>query len=66
MTGWSGASVPPASMASASPRWMARKASPMAWAPAAQAVVGEAMGPRAPVRMETQPAAMLGRNAGRA
>ena len=32
------ASVPPAVMASASPRWMMRKASPMEWALEVQAV----------------------------
>ena len=38
--GWISESVPPASMTSASPRWIARKASPTAWVLAAQAVVG--------------------------
>ena len=59
-------SVPPASITSASPRWIARKASPTAWLLAAQAVVGLKIGPRAPVRMDTHPAAMLGRLPGSA
>ena len=58
------ASVPPAIMTSASFRAMKRDASPMACAPAAHAVVAHAIGPRAPVRMETQPAAMFGRKPG--
>ena len=58
------ASAPPAIMTSASPRSMIREASPMACAPAAQAVVAHAIGPRAPTRIDTQPAAMLGKKPG--
>ncbi len=47
------ASVPPAIMASASPRWMMRKASPMEWALVVQAVAVASLGPRAPYLMET-------------
>ena len=65
-TGWMSESVPPASITSASPRWIARKASPTAWLLAAQAVVGLKIGPRAPERMDTHPAAMLGRLPGSA
>ncbi len=39
------ASVPPASMISASPLWMIRKASPMALAPVEQAMQGADIGP---------------------
>ena len=39
------ASVPPAIMASASPRWMMRKASPMEWAEEVQAVAVASFGP---------------------
>jgi len=53
------ASVPPAIMASASPRSMMRKASPMEWAEEAHAVAVASLGPRAPKRMETWPAARL-------
>ena len=53
------ASVPPAIMASASPRWMMRKASPMEWAVEVQAVAVASLGPRAPYLMETWPAARL-------
>src|SRR6266436_2346112 len=35
------ASAPPAIITSASPRWMIRKASPMAWLPVAQAVAAD-------------------------
>ena len=42
------ASVPPAIMASASPAWISRKASPTACSPVVQAVAGEVLGPRAP------------------
>ena len=44
----SGASAPPASMASARPSRMAKSAAPMASAPAAQAVHGADDGPRRP------------------
>ncbi len=53
------ASEPPAIIASASPRWMRRKASPTAWAPLAHAVAVAELGPLAPVRIETQPEARL-------
>ncbi len=43
---------------------MHRKAVPMALVPAAQAVTVQLMGPLAPYRMETCPAARLGRTAG--
>ncbi len=42
------ASLPPAIMASASPYWIRRKASPTAWRPVVQAVAGAELGPRAP------------------
>ena len=53
------ASLPPAIMASASPRWMRRNESPTAWAPDVQAVQVAEFGPLAPVRIETQPEARL-------
>ena len=53
------ASAPPAIMTSASPRWMILKLSPMAWAPVAQAVALAMLGPLAPKRMLTCPAARL-------
>src|SRR3990170_4724941 len=49
------ASVPPAIIASASPRWMMRMASPMALPPVAQAVTTLLFGPFAPVMIETTP-----------
>ena len=52
-------SVPPAIMASASPRWMVRKASPMACAELVQAVAVASLGPLAPYLMLTWPAARL-------
>ena len=42
------ASVPPATMTSASPSWMSRVASPMACAPVEQAVTTEWFGPLKP------------------
>ena len=48
-------SVPPAIMASASPRWIHLKASPMEWVPVAQAVTTLMFGPLAPKRMEIIP-----------
>jgi hypothetical protein len=42
------ASLPPAIIASASPFWIRRKASPTAWRPVVQAVAGAEFGPRAP------------------
>ena len=53
------ASVPPQIMASASPRLMISKESPMLWLPVAQAVQAARLGPLAPKRMETWPAARL-------
>ena len=47
------ASVPPQIMASASPRWISRKESPMEWALVVQAVAVAEFGPLAPLRMET-------------
>ena len=47
------ASDPPAIMASASPRLMISKASPIAWADAEQAVQVAEFGPLAPNRMDT-------------
>ncbi len=52
-------SVPPAIIASASPRWMTLNASPMAWLPVAQAVAGAEFGPFAPNFMDICPAARL-------
>ena len=51
------ASLPPAIITSASPRWMSRNESPTAWALVVQAVQVAEFGPLAPVRMETQPEA---------
>ena len=53
------ASDPPQSMASASPRAMIRNESPMAWDPEEQAVQVAVLGPLAPNRMESCPAARL-------
>ena len=47
------ASVPPQIMASASPRWIMRKESPIEWALVVQAVAVAELGPLAPLRMET-------------
>ena len=58
------ASLPPAIMASASPRWMRRKESPTAWALVVQAVQVAEFGPLAPVRMDTQPEARFTMAAG--
>ena len=58
------ASLPPAIIASASPRWMSRNESPIAWALVVQAVQVAEFGPLAPVRMETQPEARLTMAAG--
>ncbi len=46
-------SAPPATMTSASPHWMMRAASPMAWAPVEQAVTTALFGPRSPCRIDT-------------
>src|SRR5579884_4025293 len=59
LRGVTAASVPPQIMARASPRWMMRKASPMAWPPVAHADTTEKFGPRAPTSMLTMPEAML-------
>ena len=52
-------SVPPATMTSASPCWMARMASPMEWVPVAQAVTTFRLLPFKPNWIDTFPAAML-------
>src|SRR6266516_3325667 len=54
------ASQPPATIASASPSWIAWKARPMAWLDAAQAVVVQKFGPRRPNAMAICPAAAFG------
>src|SRR5580704_5835415 len=53
------ASEPPATITSASLCWMMRKESPMEWALVVQAVAVASLGPLAPKRMETWPAARL-------
>ena len=53
------ASVPPASITSASPYWMERMASPMEWVPVAQAVTTLMHLPFIPYWIATFPAAML-------
>ena len=58
------ASLPPAIMASASPRWMSRYESPTAWAEVVQAVQVAELGPLAPERMEIQPEARFTMAAG--
>ncbi len=58
------ASEPPAIMMSASPRRMISKASPIACADAVHAVQVARLGPRAPKRIETWPAARLMMDAG--
>ena len=57
--GLTGASAPPVIITSASPNWMMRKASPIAFAPEAHAVTVEFVGPLAPKRMLTSPVNML-------
>ena len=52
-------STPPVIMASACPRLIVLQASPTAWAPAAQAVATEMLGPLAPRWMDIIPGAML-------
>ncbi len=52
-------SAPPQIITSASPRWMIFRESPMACAPAEQAVAVAEFGPFAPKRIETWPAARL-------
>jgi hypothetical protein len=53
------ASEPPAIIASASPRRMISKESPIAWADAVLAVQVARVGPLAPNRIETCPAASV-------
>ena len=53
------ASVPPATITSASPCWMERNASPMEWVPVAHAVTTLMHFPLRPNWIETFPAAML-------
>src|SRR5579875_251864 len=59
LSGVIAASEPPQIMASASPCWMMRAASPTAWPPVAHADTTEKLGPRAPTCMLTAPDAML-------
>ena len=49
-------SLPPATTASASPRWIMWNAAPMAWLPVAHAVAVAMFAPRRPKRMLTLPA----------
>ena len=58
------ASVPPASIKSASPRWIDRNASPTACAPAAHAVAVVRFGPRKSCAIDTCPAAALHKTRG--
>ena len=53
------ASLPPAIITSASPRRIALKASPIAWADEAQALTTPKFGPRAPNSIATRPLHML-------
>ena len=53
------ASDPPASMTSASPYWIMRPASPMAWVPVVHAVTIDRLGPFSPYMMERLPDIML-------
>ena len=53
------ASEPPVTMTSAWSCWMARRASPMAWAAEAQAVETAVLGPHRPNWIEMLPAAAL-------
>ena len=55
-----GASVPPAIIASARPMRIASSASPIAMFDAAQAVHSDISGPFVPSSIETQPAPMFG------
>src|ERR1043166_628943 len=52
-------SAPPQIIASASPRWIILKLSPIAWAPAEQAVAVAEFGPLALCRIDTWPEARL-------
>ena len=58
-TGTTEASAPPATITSASPYLMIRQASPMAWAPVAQAVTTAWFGPLKPWRIDTWPETRL-------
>ena len=53
-------SAPPQTIASALPSWSKRKASPMAFEPAAQAVATAELGPLVPSAIAASPEAMLG------
>ena len=53
------ASVPPATITSASPYWIARNASPIQWVPEAQAVTTFVHFPFSPSWIEIFPAAIL-------
>ena len=53
-----GASAPPASMATASPRLMISNASPIALAPVEHAETIQWLGPRRSLRIDTMPLAM--------
>ena len=57
-TGVMADSVPPARATTASPRRICSAASPMAWAPDAQALTMAKLGPRAPTSAATIPAGM--------
>ncbi len=54
-----GASAPPATITSASPRLMISAASPMAFADAAQAVTVQVLGPNRLKSIDTMPPAMF-------
>ena len=53
------ASAPPATITSASPHWIRRIESPIAWAPVAQAVTTAWFGPLKPYLIDTWPEARL-------
>ena len=63
-SGVTAASAPPATQASSSPRAMVRKASPIACAPDAQALVMVKLAPRRPCRIEIWPGARFEIEAG--
>ena len=65
ITGRMLASVPPASITSASSRAMVLSASPTAWVPVAQALATAMFGPSAPRAIATRPEAASGRKCGR-
>jgi len=62
--GVTAASLPPVTTTSASPRWIVRKASPMALLALAQAVTTASLGPRSPNWMEICPLAALAMSLG--